>query len=125
MLARQRGMTMWSAAFVIAVVVFFLFIGFKLFPVYMESFKIEKALEGVASQPNAGTKTRTEILNSLSKRFDIDDVEGRNLGSDWFSTEKQGRTLILRISYERVVPLFYNISVLIDFDFAREVPTVE
>lgn len=116
---RQHGMTMWSAAFVIAVVVFFLFLFFKLLPPYLEDLKIKTALDGLASDPGAGTMTKAELVSRLAKRFDIDsvtNVQARQLGID-----VHGNSKTLRMNYEIVVPLAYNVSALLEFNHERQV----
>jgi len=120
----QAGMTMWSAAFVIAVVVFFMFLGFKLLPVYLEDMKVKSAIDGVARDPNVGTMTRADIVGSLDKRFDIDNVTGVK-PAQALVLENRGKTRVMRISYEAEVPLFYNISALLKFDHSREAGRVE
>lgn len=123
-LKAQRGMSMWSGMFVIAVVAFFLFLGFKLFPPYMENFKVKNAIEGLARDPSIGTMTRGEMIVSLEKRFDIDNVDTVKPAQHLF-LETRGRTRVIRITYEAVVPLFGNISALLDFQHVREVRGVE
>jgi hypothetical protein len=120
---RQHGMTMWSAAFVIAVVVFFLFLLFKLLPPYLEDLKIKTALDGLASEPGAGAMTKAELVSHLAKRFDIDyvtNVQARQLGVD-----VRGNSKILRMNYEIVVPLAYNVSALLEFNHERQVTGAE
>lgn len=120
----QAGMTMWSATFVIAVVVFFMFLGFKLLPVYLEDMKVTSAIDSVARDPNVGSMSRADIITVLDKRFDIDNVTTVKPAQNVF-LENRGKTRVLRITYEAVVPLFYNISALLEFNHVREAGRVE
>jgi hypothetical protein len=120
MRARQRGMTMWGASFVIAVFVFSLFILFKLFPPYMESFTIRDGLNGAAP----GATSKEALINKLAQRFSVEDVKSIRLLHD-LKIERRGRLSVAIIQYEVVVPLFYNVSVLLDFHFEREMAAVE
>lgn len=121
---QQAGMTFWGAAFVIAVVVFFFFIGFKLFPFYMEDFKVRSALDSLARDADAGSKSKADLVEILQKRFDIDNVTSVTPTQHLF-IESRGRQRVLRISYEAVVPLFYNISALLEFEHVKEVRGTE
>ncbi|MBI3898611.1 MAG: DUF4845 domain-containing protein [Gammaproteobacteria bacterium] len=120
---RQRGMTMWGAMFVIAVFAFFIFIGLKLFPPYMTDFKIEAALKELAKNPNIGSMDKGQMVESLNKHFDIDNINEVNPAKT-LVIEKRGKNKAIRFDYELVIPLFYNISVLLTFDHLHEVAGV-
>ncbi|MFL6624187.1 MAG: DUF4845 domain-containing protein [Sulfurifustaceae bacterium] len=125
MVARgQRGMTMWGAMFVIGTIVFFLFLGFKLFPVYMEDFKVKTAMDSLMQEPNAGAMTRAEMIERLDKRFDIDMVDNVK-PRESLNVQQQGRTKTVRLAYEVQVPLAYNVSALIEFDHAYKLASTQ
>lgn len=115
----QRGMTMWGAAFVAFVGAFFLFLLFKLFPVYMEDFKIRNALEGLAREPEAALMSRPELVERLGRRFVIDRVTA--VRPNQLRVRVQGRATKIGLHYEVVVPLAYNVSALLEFDHEREI----
>jgi hypothetical protein len=118
--ASQSGMTMWGMLFVLGVLAFFLFLLFKLFPPYMTDFKVRSDLDGLARESDLSSMNRGEIAEALSKRFDIDAVDSVDLNSA-LSVDMRGRMKIVRIKYEVVVPMFHNISVLLDFDHEKQV----
>jgi hypothetical protein len=116
----QSGMSMWGFMVVVMVAVFFVFLFFKLLPPYLEFFKVKTSLENVAKQPNAANMTRMDIASALDRRFNIEDITRVDVKKD-LKIEKapSGRTLI-RIQYQVVVPLVYNVSALLDFDHGVE-----
>jgi len=120
---RQSGMTMWGTAFVVAVAVFFLFLLFKLLPPYLEDLKVKAALDGLAREPGVGAMSKAELAERLGRRFDIDNVT--NVSASQLNVQTQGRSKVIGISYEVVVPLAYNISALLVFDHARQVSAAE
>ena len=122
--SRQQGMTMWSLAFVLGVIAFVIFLIFKLLPPYVEDMKVRAALDGIARQDNAGAMTRAEIASALSKRFDIDNVDTVK-PDQHLTVERAVGKKIIRISYEVVIPMVSNISLLLDFNHIREVASVE
>jgi hypothetical protein len=116
----QQGMTFWGLVFFLSVLAFVLFIGFKLFPAYMEDFKVKAALDSLARQPDIGAMSRADISSALEKRFDIDNIDSVKLAQA-LSVETRGRQKIIRIRYDNVIPIVANLSILLEFDHVKEV----
>lgn len=116
---RQRGMSMWSTMFVVGVVAFFLFVLFKLIPPYLEDLKVKTALDGLLREPSAETMSKAELVERLDKRFDIDNVS--NVKAKQLEIKPMGKLKAITLNYEVVVPLFYNVSLLLEFNHARQV----
>ncbi len=122
---RQRGITVWGILAIAVVAVFFLLIIVKLVPIYMTGMKVKSALNGLATQPDAGSMTNRQILEALYKRFQIEDIDEYITLKDTLRFERDGKTRIVRIAYEDVAPLFGNVSLLVEFDHHVEVGRVE
>lgn len=120
----QSGMTMWSLIFMLGTLAFFIFILFKLLPPYMSDFKVKSALESLGRQPDAGSMTEPEVKEAIRKRLEIDSADDFDLGSSLTITAK-GRTKVIRINYESVTPMAFNISALLTFDHSIEVRGAE
>jgi hypothetical protein len=120
-LAAQRGITMWGMLLVSMLVVAFVLLFLKLLPPYIEDGKVRTALENMSKQPGSANFSRMEIVNALERRFQIDDVSRVDLVKD-LSLERSpdGRGKVIRIQYDVVVPLVYNVSALIQFDNSVE-----
>jgi hypothetical protein len=119
-LTRQRGITMWGLLFVFGVIGFVVFIAFKLYPLYYADFRVRAAFDSLARQPDIGSMSKEDIIVALDKRFDIDSVKHVDPRKD-LVVGKRGQMRVLRMKYEAVEPLFYNISFLLEFDHQREV----
>ena len=117
---RQRGMTFWGMVFVLSIIAIVVFFIFKLLPPYLADLKVNGALDSLSREAGVGSMTRLEISKALEKRFDIDDVTHVRLDRDLF-IETRGRTKIIRIRYEAVIPIVGNISALLEFDHSKEV----
>ena len=117
---KQYGMSFWSLIMVAGLAIFFLLMFFKLLPPYIEHAKVKTALENISQQPNVFNMEKGEIKASLQRRLDIDDVNDVDLSKSLFVEKKPGTTII-RITYERRVPLAYNITALIDFNDSVQV----
>lgn len=121
----QRGMSIWSASFVIGVFAFIVFMIFKLFPPYMESFKAKNALESVARSTDISTMSKADIVTALARRFDIDNIDTVDPAKNLYIEPRGRNARLVSLRYEVVVPLFYNVSLLLDFDHAKEVRGTE
>jgi hypothetical protein len=117
---RQTGMTMWSMLFTLGTLAFFLFLFFKLLPPYLDDFKIKSALDSVSRQPDVGTMSRAQIHEAIRKRLEIDSFDNFDLANT-LTVEPRGKMKSIRISYESVVPMAFNVSALISFNHAIEV----
>jgi hypothetical protein len=116
----QSGMTMWSLLYVLGTLAFALFLFFKLLPPYMTDFKIRSALESLGRQPDAATMSKGDISEAIRKRLEIDSADNFDLG-DTLTVEVRGNNKIVRIAYEKTVPMMFNISALLNFDHRVEV----
>ncbi len=116
---KQAGMTGVAVMLILLVIGFFVFIGLKIFPVYMESFKVNSALDSLKSQADLGKKPTGEIVKSLLKKLQIDDVE--SVTKKEISIEKSKTGVTVYVDYEVVQPLFSNISLLVVFEKQVEI----
>lgn len=116
----QRGIGFWGLVMVAALVVFFTLMFFKLLPPYIENAKIKTALENVSRQPNAINMEKGEIKAALDRRFSIEDINEVDLSKVLFVEKKPGVTII-RITYERRVPVAYNVTALLEFNDSVQV----
>ena len=118
---RQAGITMWGMLFVLGTLAFSLFLFFKLLPPYLSDFKIQGALESLARQPDAGSMTVPEVKEAIRKRLEIDSADDLFDLNKILTVEPSGKMKKIRINYESVVPIAFNVSALINFDHAIEV----
>jgi len=95
-----------------AILVFVAIVGMKLAPAYIEYFTIRRTVRELARSPES--MTVKDIMGSFDKHSQIDDIssiEGKDL-----EISKNGNSVTITAAYQRKVPLFANISVLIDFE---------
>jgi len=117
---RQRGMTMWGLLFVFVVIGFVAYIGILLFPPYMADFKVKSTLDNLAKQGDVGTMSRDDLIISLDKRFDIDNITHIDLKQD-LKLEKRGNFRLIKIHYEVEAPVFGNVYLLLKFKHDKQV----
>ena len=115
---RQRGMSMWSMMFLVVVLGGLFLVGLKLIPVYLESFKIDSALQSLVADPTMADASAKEITTHFRKRIEIDDVTHVYEGNfkDTLSIEKKGKKFTVSVHYKVLTPLVGNLSILAVFN---------
>jgi len=115
-LHRQRGLTAISMVVVILVVIFFALIAIRLFPIYVENYKVASHLKNLAADSNLGTMTDKEITSTLFKRLDLDDVENVKADNVFIERGTKGKgSILLAVEYEVRKPIFGNVDIVVSF----------
>jgi len=117
----QNGATLWGMLGVIMVILFFTMLTIKILPSYIENQKFQKALDNLAEDQAAVKWNRHQMIKSLTNRLYIDFADETLDLSEAFSISKTRDARVLTISYEKVIPLAFNISALLDFENSAEI----
>lgn len=107
------GLLMWSV-----ILIMIALLGMKLAPAYIEYATIQKTFSAITNDSTLKNATPTEIRLSFDKRASIDNIDVIR-GRDIKISKENGRT-ILKTDYSVIIPLFANISMLIDFKVASD-----
>lgn len=113
MKSRQQGLTLISAALVGVFLVVVVLIGFKATPAYSEYFGVKRIIGQVADEGSGGA-SEGDMRRSFERRADIEQSIHTVKPSDLVIRREGGRTVI-RVEWERKVPLVSNVSLLFDF----------
>lgn len=118
--ARQEGMSIWGILGISLIGIFFLLLVFKLMPPYVDDLKVGSAIERVAHRPGAGSMTANELLDGIDKMFDIENISHVSAQKDVEIVPRGDTVKIIKLQYEREIPLTAHISVLMYFDHSVE-----
>jgi hypothetical protein len=121
MIKSQRGWTIWSVLGVGFLVVAGALLFMKLMPVYLDNYKIKGAMASLAEDPRAADWNKRQVINEMTNILYIDyghDIVDLNKA---LSVEKENEFKYIRVEYEVVVPLVYNVSALVDFNNEVEI----
>ena len=115
---RQRGIGFLGLIVLLGVLGFTAVIGLKLFPVYMDSWKIDGVMKAVIKEPDIKEQSRQEIIEMMLKRLDIEAVDSLNYTNykDRLSISKRKNNVTINVTYEITTPLVGNLSLLAAFD---------
>lgn len=115
--ALQRGMTTISLAVVVIVVVFFLTLGIKLVPVYLEHFNVVQSMKSVKEEVKSGVSSG-ELIKMLNNRLEMNDVT--SVTKRDITVDRQARGSVVTVAYEVRKHALGNIDLVISFNDSIE-----
>ena len=101
------GLLMWGV--LIAIVAM---LGIKVAPEIIDYYKIKKGVTATAA--NANGKTVAEIRAIYGKYAEVDHTQ--TVSPADLDISKVGGEVVIAFSYEKQIPLFANVSLLIEFE---------
>jgi hypothetical protein len=111
----QRGITFIGWVILLIPVVIVGYAGIRLVPVYLNSMNVSKALSLVASDAKSGVAADPILLRtSIEKNFDVQSIEHPSPKD--LDVHREGDHMVIVADYEDVVPLFGNLSLLVQFN---------
>jgi len=112
---KQKGMSSLLLLFVLSSAGFFMLCAFKLIPSYAEDRYIQEALKSLGeSSQSIDEMTTRQIKSALSRHYMLNNV--RSEGAQQIKVERTNKGTIVHIDYEIRVPLFINMSVVMNFE---------
>lgn len=108
---RQTGVTLSGLLFWGVVVMVGAVLGMRVIPAYISYSKILNATKAVAADANG--KTVSEIRSAFSKYMEVEHES--TITSADLDIYKNGSQVVVAFDYEHRVPLFANVSLLINF----------
>lgn len=115
----QQGLTFISLVFILGLIAFFVLLGLKIGPIYLNHSKVVSTLSELKITPDIEYQSESEIRNSLSKRFNINYVN--DVTQENITITRHENYLKIVIEYEVVKNIAGNLSVLITFNDVMEV----
>ena len=110
---QQSGITMIGFVITLAVVMFFLYCGMKVVPMYTEYYSVKKALASIASDPSVASSSKENIRTLFRRHMEIDYVSV--VKPEMLKIESTDTGYNLLMDYERRAPLFANLDVVAKF----------
>lgn len=107
----QRGVALSGLLFWGFVIAMVAVLGMKVAPTTIEYFKILKDCKAVVAQV-AETATVGEVKAAFNKYAEVDHLA---FTADQLDVTKENGKIVISFEYEKRVPLFYNVSLLIDY----------
>ena len=123
-LTQQRGMSVGTILCLLVVLVLFLFVFFKLFPIYMGSWKLDSVLQSLKEDEQLTTKELNEVQEALLRRLEQEDIDfiNRENIKQLVHIEKTVNGFAIELNYTRTAPLMGNVAFLVQFEKTIEAP---
>lgn len=113
LMRKQKGFTL-SGLIMGGFVLFFLaLLGMKVGPEVGEYYKILKNVKATAHDPALQEASVQQIRMAYLKRVEIDGAG--SVGIDDLEITKEGNEIVISFAYPKKIPLFANVSLLIEF----------
>lgn len=110
---KQRGITLTGFLVFAGLAIGALLLAFKIGPAYMEYMTIQRTLRAMASEPSMKTASRGEFASAWNARAGMDNIKA--ISHEDIQIEKDASGVVLSAEYSVRVPLFYNLSALMEF----------
>ena len=107
----QRGITLIGMVVVCIVIVLVAIAGLKIAPAYIEYLTIRKAIVAIARANSKSTVA--EVRYAFQLRSAIDSIDA--IGPGDLEVTKEGNDIVVSVAYPKRIPLFGNVSLVIDF----------
>jgi hypothetical protein len=107
----QRGVALSGLLFWSIVIVLVAVLGMKVAPTVIEFLKIKKDCKAVVAQVGKDA-TVSDVRKAFDRFADIDSIDFKG---DLLDISKEGGQIVISFSYEKRIPLFANVSLLIDY----------
>jgi hypothetical protein len=111
---KQRGMTGLGWITVLFLIGFFVFLAFKLVPIYLEHHSVKSVLESLQEEPLITKKSIAQVRSMVLKRLNTNGI--RDIKKEHIKIKKEPGTLNVGIVYEVRKDMVGNIDVLVTFD---------
>ena len=117
---RQRGVTLIGWVILLIPFAVLGYAGIKLVPIYLNYMSVARSVTQTAAEFKGGDSGGNEqsIRSALGKHFDIESINFPDVKD--VSIKRDGTHWVIEAKYQDVVPLFFNVSLLLDFDKAAD-----
>ncbi len=123
----QRGITFIGFLLVCSLLVFFAYIGMRLWPIYNEKIKVDNALDSLSQRSDIAQMNTASIGKNLLRFFEVEDVDQFSTLSDMkgiFSvTRVKGKNeRMMGMTYEIRRPLIADFDIVLKYDKSLIIP---
>ncbi len=111
-LAQSRGMTLIGFIFVLILVLFFVYIGIKLVPIYLNHWSVVSEIKAVAAEPGSANRPPNALRNQVITRLSVSYVA--NIRPEHITVERTNPPQLV-VQYDVEEHLIGNIDVVVRF----------
>ena len=109
---RQRGVTLLGLLFASVLVAVVALLGIKVVPEYVEHWQLKKIIRKVASEASSDASIR-QIKSAFERQASVDYIT--SITAEDLDISKQQGLVVVSFAYEKRIPLFSNVTLLLTF----------
>jgi chaperonin GroEL (HSP60 family) len=118
MVRQQQGLTLFTWLVIFMMIGFFVLLGLRLAPVYMQNYSVKNIMADLQQEPLVSRKPMGEIRQMLLRRFDINGI--RDLGRENIKLSRSGGKTKVQVMYETRQHIAGNVDVVVMFNESLE-----
>lgn len=111
----QTGMTMISWILLIGLIGFVGIFGFKLIPIYLDYFAIDKALITVQKNMTLGESPQ-QIRSSIDNLFDVNSINSVKPDDIDIKVDPDTKAIVMKLNYDARTNFLANIDLVVHFE---------
>lgn len=108
----QLGVSLSGLLITSVILAMIALLGMKVLPPVIEYLQIVKTLKAINNDPAAKASV-ADVRKSFDRRASVDDIA--SVTAQDLEITKDGSDIVISFAYEKRIPLFSNVSLLIDF----------
>lgn len=112
--SRQRGWSLWSMLSTLVTVLVLGTLAVRLLPVYVDHNMVITVSRSIMDSRDTANLSQGQFRREVSRSLRMNNIS--DVDPDSVTLVRAGGDLSVRINYERRVPLFRNIELLVSFD---------
>jgi hypothetical protein len=118
MARQQQGLTLITWLVILMMVGFFIMLGLRLAPIYIQNYTVKNILTDLQQEPLVSRKPAGEIRQMLLNRFDINGIS--TLGREDIQIRRSGGKTDIKVVYETRQHVVGNVDVVVMFNESIE-----
>jgi hypothetical protein len=122
-LSSQGGLSLMGWLLVLFLIVFFVQIAIKLFPVYLDDYYVQTSLKTLSKNVQLDELSPAEIYTIMRKNFLINNI--RNGALEALQVKLEGKKMLVDINYEERIPFMANIDIVLLFEHHLDSSSVD
>jgi hypothetical protein len=115
----QKGMSMLGILVVLLVVGTLGTATVRLAPVYLDNWSLTRVLDGIVKEQSGTATSPAQVRQIISRHFVTNRIEVLSVRDLKISNQDEG--VVIDASYEKRVPLMFNVDAVVKFEDAKYV----
>ncbi len=109
----QKGLSLTTLLLGLIVLALLAVVAMKVGPAYMEYATIKKDVASIIQSGEARSASVADIRKAFDRRAQVDDITA--ITAQDLDISKEGNDVVIGFAYPKKIPLFSNVSLLIEF----------